>query len=403
MSYVPSNNILEKYAKVLVNFALDSGKGIKPDDVIYLHSPLSALPLYRTLRKVIIDSGGHIISNLSDDMSGGARYFYENATDEQLNGFLEKYARGLVDQVDHRIALISNYDIHELDGVNPRRILTSQKAMKPLMKWFDEKENSGRYTWTLALYATQSQAKEADLSLKEYWQQIIHACYLDYEDPLEQWRKASDEITRVSTKLTSLKIEELHMKGNDVDLHVRLGPDREWLGGSGRNIPSFEIFTSPDWRGTDGWIRFNQPWYSYGSVVKGIELHFKEGRVTSASAKQNEKLLKEMLTTDEGASQLGEYSLTDKRLSRIDKFMANTLFDENIGGPFGNTHIAVGKSYHDTFSGNVRNVSAKTLEKLGFNESAVHNDLISTSDRVVTAILPGGERRIIYKNGQFEV
>jgi hypothetical protein len=98
---------------------------------------------------------------------------------------------------------------------------------------------------------------------------------------------------------------------------LAMGKDRKWLGGTGRNIPSFEVFTSPDWRGTEGWIRFNQPLYRYGSMVKGIELEFKKGRVVKATAKENEKLLKEMLATDEGASQIGEYSLTDKRLSEL--------------------------------------------------------------------------------------
>ncbi|MEX1058953.1 MAG: hypothetical protein WEC17_00750, partial [Candidatus Saccharimonadales bacterium] len=70
MSYQPSAKILEKYAKVLVNYALGGGKGLKKGDVVFLQSPLSALPFYRSLRKVILDSGGLIISNLSDDMSG---------------------------------------------------------------------------------------------------------------------------------------------------------------------------------------------------------------------------------------------------------------------------------------------------------------------------------------------
>ena len=56
-----------------------------------------------------------------------------------------------------------------------------------------------------------------------------------------------------------------------------------WVGCSGRNIPSFEIFTSPDWRGTEGWISFNQPLYRYGNLVRGIRLEFSDGRVVRAS------------------------------------------------------------------------------------------------------------------------
>lgn len=110
-----------------------------------------------------------------------------------------------------------------------------------------------------------------------------------------------------------------------------------------------------------------------------------------------------MLATDTGAAQIGEFSLTDKRLSRITKFMAETLFDENIGGPYGNTHLAVGKSYHDTYRGKTAGVSKKDFQKLGYNDSAIHVDMISTTDRTVTASLSDGHNLVIYKKGQFTI
>lgn len=403
MSYKPSDKVLEKYAKVLVNFALGSGKGIKKGETVYLQVGLSALPFYRALKKVIFDSGGLMISSLGDDMDGFARYFYDNATHEQLTAFPAPYFKGLVSVADHRIAILSDHDMHELDKVDPKKMMLAQKSRKKVSEWFDKKENDGRYTWTLALYGTPSMAKEAGLSLDEYWQQIINACYLDKPDPIKEWKKISAEVKRVAGKLTKLDIKDVRIVGKDVDLKVVIGKKREWQGGGGRNIPSFEVFTSPDWRGTEGWIRFNQPLYYYGPRVDGIELRFKNGRVIEASAKKNEKLLKEMLATDKGASQLGEFSLTDKRLSRITKFMAETLFDENMGGPFGNTHIAVGKSYTNTYQGDLKKVPKSLFRKLGYNESAIHVDMFSTTDRTVTATLANGQKKVIYKNGQFTI
>jgi aminopeptidase len=123
MSYTPSKEILEKYAKVLVNFALGGGTGIKPGDVVRLSSPISALPFFRALKKQILDSGGITIGGLYDDMEdGSAKYFYEHATDKQLSTFLDKYSRGLVDQIDHTISVIADHDPHELDGVDPKKI-----------------------------------------------------------------------------------------------------------------------------------------------------------------------------------------------------------------------------------------------------------------------------------------
>lgn len=403
MSYQPSQQVLAKYADILVNFALGGGQGIKPGEVVYLQSPLSALPFYRALRKQILDSGGLMISNLGDDMSGAARYFYENANELQITAFHKNYFRGLVADVDHRIAVIADHNVHELDGVDPKKIMMSQKAAKPLMRWFNKKENDGKYTWTLALFGTPSMAKEAGLSPESYWQQIIKACYLDFADPIAKWRQVSAEVQRVAGRLTELKIKELHVKGPDADLKIVMGDKRKWLGGGGRNIPSFEVFTSPDWRGTEGWIKFNQPLYYYGPKVEGIELHFKGGRVVKASARKNKKLLHAMLASDRGAKQVGEFSLTDKRLSRITKFMAETLFDENMGGPYGNTHLAVGQSYHDTYDGKTSGVPTSYFKKLGFNDSVIHTDMISTSDRTVTATLASGTKKVIYKNGQFTI
>lgn len=401
MSFVPDTKTLNKYAQVLVNFALDGGRGIKSGQVVYLQAPVSALPFYTAIRKAVIDAEGLIINGLYDDTSGMSRYFYDHASQKQLTTLLDKYYKGLVDQADHRIAVIAEYNVHELDGVNPRKIMHSQKTAQPVTEWFDEKENNGLYSWTLALYGTAAMAKEAGLSQREYWRQIVKACYLDEDDPIAHWRRTEKEIKRVAAKLTKLEIEEVHVEGEDVDLRLRIGSDRRWLGGSGRNIPSFEVFTSPDWRGTEGWIRFNQPLYRYGSMVNGIELQFDKGRVIRASAKENEALLIEMLATDDGASQVGEFSLTDKRLSRISKFMAQTLFDENIGGRYGNTHIAVGKAYVDAYGAGTKNVSQATFRSAGFNKSSIHTDMISTTDRIVTATLSGGSRKVIYKSGQF--
>ena len=191
------------------------------------------------------------------------------------------------------------------------------------------------------------------------------------------------------------------MEGEDADLTIKIGERRAWMGGSGRNIPSYELFTSPDWRGTEGWIRFNQPLYRYGNLITGIELKFEQGRVVEAKAKENEPILKEMIAT-EGADKIGEFSLTDSRFSRITRFMAETLFDENMGGEFGNTHIALGKSYHDCYDGDSADLNDEALaEKLGYNDSSVHTDIISTTNRTVTATLPDGSKKVIYRDGQF--
>ena len=405
MPYTPSQEVLERYASVLVDFALGGGRGVRPGEVVRVVAPESAKPLYAELQRAVWRAGGHVIGAYQpddDSHTNLARDFFQLADDAQLDRFPASYMRGLVDEMDHQVSVIAESDPHALDSVDPARIMRRGKTMRPLLDWRAEKENAGRFTWTLGLYGTPAMASEAGMEPAEYWEQIVHACFLDAEDPIARWREVVERIELTRERLDALDIERLHIEGEDVDLRVTLGERRRWLGGRGRNIPSFEIFTSPDWRGTEGWICCNQPLYRYGNLVKGIRLAFTDGRVSEASAEENERVLTEMIAT-EGADRVGEFSLTDRRFSRITRFMASTLYDENVGGEFGNTHIALGRAYQDAYAGDPSEVPAERWEELGFNDSTVHTDVVSTTDRVVTASLRDGGERVIYSDGQFQL
>lgn len=403
--YQPSQTILKKYADVLVNFALGGGKGVRYGETVIVQAGEYTKPLYVEVVKAIWNAGGHVIPRYSpdpDDVHNLDRDFYEIADEHQLEFFPEKYMRGMVEQADHSVFLIAETHPHALKGVHPHKIMRRNAAHKPYMDWRNQKENAGKFTWTLALYGTPAMAKEAGMSLEKYWKEIVKACFLDKPNPISEWRRVYRDLEDTRLKLNGMPIEKLHVEGPDADLWIRLGEKRRWMGGSGRNIPSFELFTSPDWRGTDGWIRFNQPLYRYGNLIEGVELEFKDGYVVKAKAKKNGKVLQSMIATP-NADKIGEFSLTDKRFSRITSFMANTLFDENIGGKEGNTHIALGASYHDCYNGDPAGVTKEEWDRLGFNDSAVHTDIISTAPRTVTAYLRGGTHVIIYQNGQFEL
>lgn len=394
----PTPEILEKYADVLVNFALRGGEGIQKGEVVYLQVPECAKPLLKELEIAILKAGGHYITHFVPNDLG--RHFYEHASEEQINFFPHHYLKGRVDQADHFLMIIAETDKRELKGIDPKKIMARSAVFKPYMEWRHDKENKGQMTWTLALYGTEAMAREANLSLESYWEQIIKACYLDHHTPVHKWREVFEEIENTKQKLNALNIESVHVRAHGTDLTIGLGPNRVWMGGSGRNIPSFELFISPDARKTEGHITFNQPLYRYGDLIKGVYLEFKNGHVVKATATEGEHLLKEMIATPH-ADRIGEFSLTDKRLSRIDHFMAETLFDENIGGPQGNTHIALGAAYKDSYPGDPSQLTKEAWEAIGYNDSVVHTDIVSTEDREVTATLPDGTKKIIYKNGQF--
>ena len=405
MGYVPDRVVLERYARLLVEFALSQGKGIKPGDVVKINGTDACKPLYIECCKAVWRAGGHVLHSYlpsEDESEDLRRAFYELGSDEQIAFFPATYMRGVVDQVDHELVLYAPAIPRSLDGVDPARQMLHEQSRKPLLDWEQEKENRGKYSWTIVSYGTPGMAAEADMSVEQYWEQIIKACFLDQEDPVKRWREVQSQIRVTRDRLNALPIERLHVAGPDADLWVGLGEHRKWQDAIGNNMPSFELFITPDWRGTEGWIRFSEPLYAFGSLIKGVELEFRNGRVWRAIAAENEPLLHEMLAT-ENADKIGEFSLTDSRLSRIDRFMADTLYDENVGGPFGNTHLALGKCYQDAYVGDPSTLTPEDWDRLGFNESAIHTDIVSTSDRIVTAVLRDGGERVIYADGQFQL
>lgn len=398
--YEPGEKLLKKYADVLVKFALNSGKGVKKGEVVQCVVPDVAKPLLVQLQASILEAGA--IPMMRMIPTGTDKRFFELANDEQLTFFPKKYMKARAELIDHSIGIIAEHDLHELKDTDPAKIMKAAESRKKFRDWLEDKEYDGRFTWTLALYGTKAMAHEAKLNLEEYWKQIIKAVFLDKKDAISEWKKINKEQDRVKKKLNNMPVDRLHVEAKDTDLWIKLGQKRQWVGGSGRNIPSFEIFTSPDWRGTEGSIYFNQPLYRYGNIVRDVRLSFRKGKVVEAKAKQGQKLL-EQIVARPNADKIGEYSLTDSRASRITKFMANTLFDENMGGRYGNTHLAVGASYKDAYVGDPRRVDKAGWKKLGFNKSGEHTDIIATTDRTVTAVLKDKSERVVYKDGKFTV
>ena len=402
--YLPSSDILKKYSDVLVKFALWSGKGVRKGETICLQIPESSRPILEPLVASTLEAGANPLIMLlpegMDRWESVPRVFYEKGSLDQIRYMPTEYLISRVNVSDHFVCMLSSSKPKELEGIDSHLIMERQKAVGFYKNARFTKEEAGKLTWVLALFGTEPMALEANMTLEAYWQQIITACYLDEADPVAKWRETFAMIEEYKKKLTALQIESLHVTGEDIDLTVKVGAHRQWLGGSGRNIPSYEIYVSPDWRGTNGVISFNQPLYRFGAIIRDIILEFKDGIVVKATASENEQLLKDMIAVKD-ADKIGEYSLTDARFSKITHSMAETLYDENIGGKYGNTHIALGSSYKDSYTGSIPSVPETEWTAMGFNDSAIHTDIMSTTDRTVEATLKDGSKKIIYQNGQF--
>ncbi len=391
---------LERYAdELLWGLKTARSERFKKNDIVLVRYDLAALPLAEVLYPRLLEEGFNVLSRLAitENME---QSFYRIADVNQLTFKVPGDAE-LFSALNGSISLRAPSSITHLSAIDPDKIGKAIVGRKYLSDILDNREAQGQFGWTLCMYPTDELARHADMSREEYADQIVRACFLGRKDPVAQWKEIYKDAQAIKKWLNSMKVKFFHIESDGIDLEVFPGEYRKWIGISGHNIPSFELFLSPDWRGTNGIYYADQPSYRSGNFTRGVRLEFRNGAAVGVDAEEGRDFVRKQLSMDDGANKIGEFSLTDKRFSKIDKFMANTLFDENFGGRNGNCHVAVGASYSDTYVGNPAELTKEKKARLGFNDSALHWDLVNTQDKRVVAFLDTGEKKTIYEKGMF--
>jgi aminopeptidase len=396
-----SEKLLERYAEVLI-WGLDTARKrkVRKGEIVRVNFDFPAIRLAEILQEKLIGRGINPIlrSGLTPAME---KNFYGLSDKKQLT-FLAPGDRELCEHINGSIYLYAPASLTHLRDVDPKRIAMATVARKVLKDILDRRDSEGSFGWTLCMMPTDELARQAKLTTAQYEKQVIRACYLDSDDPVREWEKIYGEVSGIKKWLNGMKVAFYHVEGKNVDLKITPGQSRKWVGISGHNVPSFEIFLSPDWRGTEGRYYANMPSFRSGNYVAGVVLDFRKGVGSVVRADEGAEFTRKQIAMDEGASRIGEFSLTDRRFSRIDRFMANTLYDENFGGKYGNCHIAFGSSYADTYSKNPADLTPAMKKDLGFNDSALHWDLVNTESKTVTAQLTTGKRVVVYDDGVFK-
>ncbi len=391
---------LLRYADVLIWGLKTARTGrTTKNDLVLIRYDLPAVRLAEILYAKLLKLGAYplVRPNPTATMEND---FFRLSSNKQLV-FLPPGDEELFTRLNGSISIYAPQSLTHLSRIDPQKIGKATIAKKKLRDILDQREAAGDFSWTLCIFPTAELAKHARIKLKSYCQQVIRACFLNAKSPVKEWQSIYKDARSIKQWLNRMRVGSFHIESEKIDLEISLGDNRKWIGISGRNIPSFEIFVSPDWRGTRGMFYADQPSYRSGNYVKGVRMTFEKGSISNVTADQGQKFVVQQLAMDKGASRVGEFSLTDKRFSRIDTFMANTLFDENYGGNHGNCHIALGSSYTNTFSGNQADLTKALKRKLGFNDSALHWDFVNTQKKRVTAHLKSGKKITIYENGKF--
>ena len=227
--------------------------------------------------------------------------------------------------------------------------------------------------------------------------EIAAACRLDDDDPVASWVEHLASLERRAAALDAAEIDEVHLSGPGTNLRIGLLPQSRWLGGRGRtrwgqlhcaNLPTEEVFTTPDLRRVEGTVTATRPVAREGVVVEGIRLEFREGKIVDASATAGEDSLLQQLDVDEGARRLGEVALVaGSRVGATNLLFYNTLFDENA-----TSHLAYGMAYATAVDG-AGSLSAEEQLAAGVNQSHVHVDFpVGGPDVEITATTRDGRR-----------
>jgi aminopeptidase len=298
------------------------------------------------------------------------------------------------------IRLVGDPDPHLLDDVDPAK--AAAVAVEEVSA-YREAMLMQRLRWTVVPAPNPGWAQEVfgEPDVERLWDAVTTAMRLDEADPVASWRERAAQLAARARALDALELTEIRYRSAGTDLTVGLVPGGRWTGGSMQdpgglsympNIPTEEVFTSPDRRRADGTISLTKPVIIGGQVVEGLKVTFSGGRITDIAATSGSETVRAQLDTDEGARSLGEVSLVDRdsRIAKAGILFHNMLFDENAA-----CHVAWGQSFPFAVADGL-NKSNEERYEIGLNNSAVHTDVVIGGDGMtVTGSGPKGTVKII--------
>ena len=370
---------LERYARLAVEVGSNVGEG----QVVWVSALPEHAPLVRTIARIAYANGARYVDvDYADQHVRRARI--EHAPEDSL-GWTPPWSLAKIDYLAEQHAAL----IHIVGDPEPELLadLDGARVGKTRAKEFAERylkaSNRRLINWTIVAYPNEGWARTVfgEPDVERLWDAVASATRLDEPDPVEAWRAHIDKLVERATLLNERKFDHLRFRGPGTDLTVGLIPGARWCTAleetvDGRrhvvNMPTEEVFTSPDRRRTEGTVRSTKPLALAGNIVRDLELRFDGGRAVEVNATAGAELIREQLRQDENAALLGEVALVDgdSRVGRSGLVFLNTLFDENAS-----CHIAYGAGILEAIpDGQVK--SEAELAELGFNDSTIHTDFM---------------------------
>jgi aminopeptidase len=376
----------DRYAELAVRV----GANVQPGQLVDVIARVEHAPVARAVTREAYKAGARYVDVFYTDQHI-RRAMIEGAADEILSWtppWLLQRAKQVGDERAAVVALTGDAEPNLLADLPGERV--GKARMIALAEESNRQVNEQLNNWTVIGVPNEGWAQQmfGEPDLERLWKAVEFTVRLDEDDPVAAWRAHVKRIGNRARTLNELQVDTIHFKGAGTDLRVGLLPESRWQGCESltadglpyvANMPTEEVFTTPDLRRTEGFVRSTRPLALYGRIVEGLEVRFEGGRIVEVKADKGADVVQGQIDTDDSAAYLGEIALVDgtSRIGQTGLTFFDTLFDENT-----TCHVAYGGAYAEAVEGGV-------IE--GVNVSNVHTDFMVGGPEVdVDAVTRGG-------------
>lgn len=367
--------------------------------------------------KIIIEEAKKLnIKNVllcCNDIDSIHQYLIETEVDEiKLNPLIDKSLWDIVAKKHGCILHINTFIPNIMKDIEPKKIIKMNQVIAPTFSYY-RANNKYNFPWVICAYPNKRWAEflfKNDInSYLKLYNYIIKICMIDSKEPIKLWDEHIKKLNEYKKKLENMQINKLLYKNSlGTDFEIGFPKDFSWINLDKKdnyensiivNMPSYEIFTTPDYRTANGIVFNSRPLVFQGNIIDNFYIEFKDGIAVKYKAKIGDEYLKRIIENYLNSNRLGEVALVNNNspISNTGIVFYNTLFDENAS-----CHLALGNGNPTTIN-NYQNLSTYELDEIGINNSNVHIDfMIGTPDLEIIANTNEGKKRI-FKKGNFNI
>ena len=406
MTQVETSTQIEVWSEKLAQLAV-FGANVQPGQLVAVTSYIGKEDITRRIARLAYERGAKYVDVLYFDQ-WVKRERIAHADEDTLDyvpPWMRERLLQLSDEHAARISLSGPHAPRALAGLDPAR---AGRDLLPYLPETGEVVNKMTTSWNIVPVPTPPWAElvypdvDPDTAVERLWEDVAHICRLEADDPTEAWTERSNELKANAKRLTDRRFDALRLHGPGTDLKIGLFPSGHWAAGDletvdGRrhspNIPTEEVFGTPDPQRVDGHVSATMPLELSGSIIEGIRVTFEGGRAVKIDADSGADALRAVAARDEGASRLGEIALVDSegRIGPLDRVFYDTLIDENAA-----SHIALGGAYDHPVD--------DPEEKKRINVSKVHVDfMIGSPELNVDGVTRDGEAVPVLRDGAWQI